>query len=387
MVEEKGYKLNYSWLAWLKKEANSVYENRRQQFWLFQLAGWGGFCVVTFFSLTLWYNSVEVTHIFQIAVQALLGMILSLPLHGACRSVWESSLPKRVLVSAVAILLLALIWTVVRIAAFIYITSAPGNWIWADFGGWYFSSFLVYLCWVALYYGNKYYYRAQLEQQERFEAVARVKEEQLKRMQAEADARTSQLGMLRYQLNPHFLFNTLNTVSALIRMKDNRTAQKMVTRLGDFLRYSLDNDPELMITLEHEIEALMLYLDIEKIRFGERMKLIFEVTEPAARALVPSLLLQPLVENSIKHAIGVNEAGGTIGLSAKISGGHLHLVLTDTGPGDSAKTALPESERQVGLENTLQRLQTLYNEAYVFDIERRVHSGLRITIRIPHDLA
>lgn len=379
--------MNYSWPAWLKKAATGVYENRRQQFWLFQLAGWGGFCIVTFFSLTLWYNSVELTHILQIVVQALLGMILSLPLHWACRSVWKSSLLKRVFVSAMAILVLALIWTVVRIAAFIYITSAPGNWIWADFGGWYFSSFLVYLCWVALYYGNKYYYRAQVEQNERFEAIARVKEEQLKRMQAEADARTSQLGMLRYQLNPHFLFNTLNTVSALIRVEDNRTAQKMVTRLGDFLRHSLDSDPALMITLEQEIEALMLYLDIEKIRFGERLKLKFEVEEPAARAMVPSLLLQPLVENSIKHAIGVNETGGTISLSAKINGGDLQLVLTDTGAGDLVKVALPARERQVGLENTLQRLQTLYNEAYAFDIERRVHSGLRITIRIPHDLA
>lgn len=378
--------MNYSWPAWLRKAAKEVYENRRQQFWLFQLAGWGGFCIVTFFSLTLWYNSVELTHIFQIVVQALLGMLLSLPLHRACRSVWDSSVLKRVLVSATAVLVLALVWTVVRIAAFIYITSAPGNWIWADFGGWYFSSFLVYLCWVALYYGNKYYYRAQVEQKERFEAIDQIKEEQLKRMQAEADARTSQLGMLRYQLNPHFLFNTLNTVSALIRVEDNRTAQKMVTRLGDFLRHSLDSDPELMITLEQEIEALMLYLDIEKIRFGERLKLAFEVDESAAQAMVPSLLLQPLVENSIKHAIGVNEAGGTISISANISGGDLHIVLTDTGPGNYEKAALPERERQVGLENTLQRLQTLYNEAYVFDIERRVHSGLRVTIRIPHDL-
>jgi two-component sensor histidine kinase/uncharacterized membrane protein len=379
--------VTYSLPVWLRNAAEGVYENRRQQFWLFQLVGWGGFWIVTFFSLTLWYNTVELTHILQTIVQALLGMILSLPLHWACRAVWEDSRLKRVLVTAVAVLILALIWTVVRIAAFIYITSAQGNWIWADFGGWYFSSFLVYLCWVALYYGNKYYHRAQVEQKERFEAIARVKEEQLKRMQAEADARTSQLGMLRYQLNPHFLFNTLNTVSALIRVQDNRTAQKMVARLGDFLRHSLDSDPALMITLEQEIEALMLYLDIEKIRFGDRLKLKFEVEEQAARAMVPSLLLQPLVENSVKHAIGVNEAGGTIELSAKVNGGHLHLVLTDTGPGDSAKNSSPESERQVGLENTLQRLKTLYNEAYVFDIEKRRHSGLRITIRIPNDIA
>ena len=137
-------------------------------------------------------------------------------------------------------------------------------------------------------------------------------------MQAEADARASQLGMLRYQLNPHFLFNTLNTVNALIRTGENRTAQRMVARLGDFLRYSLDNDPALMIPLEQEVEALMRYLDIEKIRFGERLELAFDIEGEAARAMVPSLLLQPLVENSIKHAIAANEAGGKIGLGAKI---------------------------------------------------------------------
>jgi sensor histidine kinase YesM len=373
--------------TWFLNAAAGVYDDRRRLFWLFQLAGWGGFCIVTFFSLTLWYNTVELSHILQIIVQALLGMLLSLPLHRALRAVWDAPLLRRVTVTALAVAILALVWTVVRIAAFIYITSAPGTWIWADFGGWYFSSFLVYLCWVALYFGNKYYFRAQSEQRERLEAIARVKEEQLKRMQAEADARTSQLGMLRYQLNPHFLFNTLNTVSALIRVKDDRTARKMISRLGDFLRYSLESDPAAMIPLQQEIEALMLYLDIEKVRFGERLKLDFEVDGPAADARVPSLLLQPLVENSVKHAIGANERGGTIGLRATVSGGELHLVLTDTGPGEPVRAGAPPSGRRVGLENTLQRLKTLYNDAYVFDIERREPAGVRITIHIPYDPA
>ena len=379
--------MSYAWPVWLKNTAEDVYESRRRQFWLFQFVGWGGFCVVTFFSLTLWYNTVELSHILQILVQALLGMLLSLPLHRACRTGWQSSLPRRIVISALAVVILALVWTVVRIAAFIYITSAPGTWIWADFGGWYFSSFLVYLCWVALYYGNKYYYRAQEEQRNRLEAIARVKEEQLKRMQAEAEARTSQLGMLRYQLNPHFLFNTLNTVNALIRTGDHRTAQRMVARLGDFLRYSLDSDPALMIPLEQEVEALMRYLDIEKIRFGDRLELEFGIEDDAARAMVPSLLLQPLVENAIKHAIAANEAGGTIGLEAKVRDGDLLLELTDTGAGDAVPPAGVEKGRGVGLENTLQRLQTLYNEAYSFDIQPRSRSGLRVTIRIPYRVA
>ncbi|MGD8346324.1 MAG: histidine kinase [Lysobacterales bacterium] len=373
----------FEWPGWTRAMAERFYENRRQQFWALQLAGWGGFCVVTFFSLTLWYNTVEPSHILQILVQALLGMILSLPLYAACRHLWQQPGPRRMVLAVCALLLLALVWTVVRIAAFIYITSAQGNWIWADFGGWYFSSFLVYLCWVALYFGNKYYHRAQAEQEERLEAVSRVKEEQIRRIRAENEARVAQLGMLHYQLNPHFLFNTLNTVSALIRAEDNQTARRMITRLGHFLHHSLESDPAQMITLDEEIEALMLYLDIEKIRFGERLKLEIDIEERAGGAIVPGLLLQPLVENAVKHAIALNEAGGTIAIKARVDNGDLHIELTDTGPGGSVSEVPTRSGRRVGLQNTLQRLQTLYEESYVFDIEKRAQTGLRITIRIP----
>jgi len=375
--------LKDAWPVWARAVAERIYQNRRQQFWLLQMAGWGGFCVVTFFSLTLWYNSVEVSHILQILVQAMLGMLLSIPLHRACRNLWKDPSPARAAIAALELLILSLVWTVARIAAFIHITSASGEWIWADFGGWYFSSFLVYLCWIALYFGNKYYYRAQLEQQERLGAISRIREEQLKRTRAETDARVAQLGMLHYQLNPHFLFNTLNTVSALVRAQENRSAQKMIARLGDFLRHSLDIDPAQMITLNEEIDALMLYLDIEKIRFGERLRLEVDIEEPAGRGLVPSLLLQPLVENAVKHAIGLNENGGTIAISGRVTGHELCIVLTDTGSGESVTKVPSRSDRRVGLRNTLQRLQTLYEDAYVFEIGRRKQNGLRVTLRIP----
>ena len=236
------------------------------------------------------------------------------------------------------------------------------------------GSFYVLLCWSGLYFGIKYHRQLQ-EQTEQT-------------LRATAAAHQAQLMALRYQLNPHFLFNTLNAISTLILDRDNETANLSVTRLSDFLRYSLDNDPALMIPLEQEIEAVMLYLDIEKIRFGERLKLEMEVDELAARARVPSLLLQPLVENSVKHAISANEEGGTISLVAGVEGEYLHLELTDTGPDRSSKAVEPASERQVGLKNTLQRLKTLYNDAYVFDIQPRKSSpGLRIVIRIPFEEA
>lgn len=375
--------MNTDFSQLLKTFLDAVYKNRNYQFWLMQIIGWGGLCVVTFFSLTLWYNSVQWTYLSHTVLQALLGMLLSLPLRTTYLALWDRTIAWRISMSVLVVTAVSLVWTVLRIYTFIWLTSEQG--IWSDFGGWYFSSFLVYLCWTALYYGNKYYHQAQVEQQNRLEALAAIKEEQLKRLNAEADARNSQLGMLRYQLNPHFLFNTLNTISALVKFKETNKAHKMITQLGHFLRYSLDNDPALKISLQQEIDALMLYLDIERARFGERLVLQFDIDEEAKRARVPSLLLQPLAENSIKYAIAVNENGGTISLKATVQGGELLIELTDTGPGTAKNTPPPRKGRRVGLHNTLQRLKTLYNDAYVFDINLHPSGGLQINIRIPYD--
>jgi hypothetical protein len=363
--------------------SKAVYENRNYQFWLMQFVGWGGLGMVTFFSLTLWYATATWSHILHTIVQSLLGMILSLPLRRTCLAVWERSLPARIGWTLLAVVVVSFPWTILRIYTFTLITGYGG--IWADFGGWYFSSFLVYLCWVALYYGNKYYYQAQTEYSKGQAAAAAAREEQLKRLSAEADARNAQLGMLQYQLNPHFLFNTLNSISALVKFRENDNAQRMITQLGHFLRYSLDNDPALKISLEQEVQALMLYLDIERTRFGERLVLDFEIDEEAKLAQVPSLLLQPLAENSIKYAIAANENGGTIRLKATVHEGELQIELVDTGPGSMANRPAPKTGRRVGLHNTLQRLKTLYNDAYMFDINLQPSGGLKINIHIPYE--
>jgi sensor histidine kinase YesM len=361
----------------------AVYNNRNYQFWLLQLIGWGGLGMVTFFSLTLWYATVTWTHINHTIVQSLLGMVLSLPLHGICLAVWDRSLSSRLGWSLLAVVVISFLWTFLRIYTFTLFTGFDDTW--ADFGGWYFSSFLVYLCWVALYYGNKYYYQAELERSKRQAAAVAVKEEQLKRLNAEAEAKNAQLGMLQYQLNPHFLFNTLNSISALVKTKETRDAQQMIRQLGDFLRYSLDNDPGMNISLQQEVDALMLYLDIEKTRFGDRLDLQIQIDEKAKQARVPSLLLQPLAENSIKYAIAVNENGGAIKLRATVENDELQIELTDTGPGTLADQPKPKTGRRIGLHNTLQRLKTLYNDAYVFDIDLHSSGGLKIDIHIPYD--
>ena len=139
--------------------------------------------------------------------------------------------------------------------------------------------------------------------------------------------------MLRYQLNPHFLFNTLNAISTLILDNENRTANQAVMRLSEFLRYTLDQDPMKKVTLRQEIEAMNLYLTTEKLRFGERLRLEFAVEERALEALVPSLLLQPLIENAVKYAVSPSERGGTIRVEGRARGSMLELAVSDDGPG------------------------------------------------------
>ena len=156
-----------------------------------------------------------------------------------------------------------------------------------------------------LYFGIKYYESQRKQEEAMRKAVALAQEAQLK--------------MLRYQLNPHFLFNTLNAISTLILDNENRMANHAVTRLSEFLRYTLDQDPMKKVTLRQELEAMNLYLTTERLRFGERLRLEYAIEEPAMEALVPSLLLQPLIENSVKYAVSSREQGGRVRIEGRVT--------------------------------------------------------------------
>ena len=223
------------------------------------------------------------------------------------------------------------------------------------------------LCWTALYYGVKFYERLQLEREATLKQSALAQEAQLK--------------MLRYQLNPHFLFNTLNAISTLVLDNQNRTANLAVSRLSEFLRYTLDQDPMKKVTLRQELDALNLYLGIEKLRFGDRLRLEFDVDERAESALVPSLLLQPLVENAMKYAIAPREQGGAVTVIAGIEGGGLRLAVVDDGPGLPAAAANANG-RGVGLRNTRERLKVLYGDAHAVEVAD-ASPGLRVEMRLP----
>ena len=181
-------------------------------------------------------------------------------------------------------------------------------------------------------------------------------------LQAVAQAYQSQLKMLRYQLNPNFLFNTLNAISTLVLTNQYKEANSMLTKLSAFLRFSLVNQPQQKITIEEEVYALRLYLDIEKVRFQGRLDIDFDISFDAKNALIPSLLLQPLIGNAIKYEVAPMENGETIQLSVKRDRKILKIILCDTGPGlpdKESKKILDPNSIGIALANNRNKLNEL----------------------------
>ncbi|MBS1135609.1 MAG: yehU2, partial [Burkholderiaceae bacterium] len=266
----------------------------------------------------------------------------------------------------------ALAWRVVintSYARFVEDWMAKEPW-YSVFSGALSSTYLL-VCWSGLYFGIKYYEMLQKQREEALQASALAQEAQVK--------------MLRYQLNPHFMFNTLNAISTLILDGQGKVANQAIGRLSDFLRYTLDQDPMKKVTLRQELDALNLYLGIEQLRFGDRLRLEFEVDEAAQSGLVPSLILQPLVENALKYAVAPREEGGRLRIIAQLESGHLKLVVADDGPGLPVGVELGTG-RGVGFRNTRERLAALYGEHQTLAV-RFSRPGLRIEITLPFERA
>lgn len=189
---------------------------------------------------------------------------------------------------------------------------------------------------------------------------------------ARALAYDAQLKALHYQINPHFLFNTLNAISALVLESRGQQAERMLMRLSAFLRYSLDRDPTDKATLAEEFDAQRQYLGIEQTRFGDRLRIDIDVDPAAAGARVPSLILQPILENAIKHAVTPQQQGGHIRVTARRDGDRLRIRVEDDGPGIDPG---PPSRRGLGLANTRERLALLYGECGGLIVTNKAANG------------
>ena len=209
----------------------------------------------------------------------------------------------------------------------------------------------------------------------------RFRASQLEEASLRAQLAQAQLRALKMQLHPHFLFNTLHSISSLV-LEDPPKANNMIARLGDFLRLTLDHSDQQLVTLKEETEFVRCYLEIEQVRFADRLTVQFEVEPATLSAEVPHLILQPLVENAIQHAIAPHATPGRIEISAARHNDSLRLEVKDTGPGIGATNSSIEGHG-LGLSNIRARLERLYGSNFSLEMTNGSSQGLTVTLVIP----
>jgi two-component system, LytTR family, sensor kinase len=226
-----------------------------------------------------------------------------------------------------------------------------------------FTNFIVYALIVCGHYAYDYYQK--------------YRDREIRSVELEGRLAQAELQNLKMQLHPHFLFNTLHTISVLM-MRDANLANRMLIRLSDLLRITLDNSGGQMVPLKQELDFLRGYLEIEQTRFQDRLTVDIDVQSAALDAQVPNLILQPLVENAIRHGIATQPGAGRIDLRATTDGPVLRLTVRDDGPGLDGSL-----KKGIGLTNTEARLRQLYGAAHTFEIRNSPSGGTEVTITIP----
>ena len=213
-------------------------------------------------------------------------------------------------------------------------------------------------------------------------AEAKAQRENVKRVEAEKLTKESQLRMLKYQLNPHFFLNALNSVSALVRKSKSDEAMEMLARIGDFLRLSLDDSGDLFHTIEEEIDAVKTYLAIEKIRFGDRLITEFKIDPAVLDFKVPTMLMQPVFENAIKHAVGKSQSPTKIRFEAVKESRGVRLSVQDDGSQRPSSNKTDNTDHSgIGLTNVQNRLESAFGNNFQFSI-RRSNAGYNVDVLI-----
>ena len=354
-------------MASFRPGARPFFDDKNRAFWILQSAGWTGYFLLR--SLNGIANAMGLLFIVPTALDTAAGFSLTLLMAAIFRRLinkrpivtWGVSIPIVMLASA--------IFSTIEVwahATFYRFGAMPEG---LEFFGAIILDFALLVAWSALYYGINFYLMLEAE-------IDRAS-------QLETQATTSQLAMLRYQLNPHFLFNTLNSISTLVLLKQTDRANAMLSRLSSFMRYTLVNDPASEVTVAQEVETLKLYLEIEKMRFEDRLRTSFRIDPPADRAYLPSLLLQPLVENAIKSAVTPKEEGADIAVEARMVHGRIQIRVSDTGPGLNEAVPRATSSTGVGLANIRDRLAQAYGADQRFDIQTNPEGGFTVLIEIP----
>jgi len=370
-------------MAVLQIQAAPFFASKNRAFWNLQLAGWGAAFLLRAVSALANQQSFDLLAL--ILITTITGFSISLILSVIYRYLIRQPPLITWGVTALVLMLAVILHTTIDTwVQGIYYGVSRDTTFAQRFVGLSFVPLTLLGGWSALYYAINFFLT--VEQQA----------DRLERLEAQATA--AQLAMLRYQLNPHFLFNTLNSISTLVLLKQTEPANAMLTQLSGFLRHTLIAEPGSQVSLAQEIETLQLYLDIERMRFEERLRTHFEIEDAALTAQLPAMLLQPLVENAIKYAVGPQEEGARISLTARVIGDRLRLTVEDTGPGvddwqrfnardpaDQRADSAPGRPMStgVGLANIRNRLAQAYADTHLFETRSEAGGGFTVLIEIP----
>jgi signal transduction histidine kinase len=369
-------------MAMLPFRPSPFFTNKNQAFWRLQLAGWSGAMLLRAMSAIA--NDQPLAFLVLVLIATITGFSISLVLS----VIYRQLIAQRPFITWTATAML--LFLAASLHAFIdawvislYRTDSEASFTQLFIGVFYLDATLLG-AWSALYYAINFF--IQVEEQN----------DQLIRL--ENQATMAQLAMLRYQLNPHFLFNTLNSISTLVLLKQTEPANAMLSRLSSFLRYTLINEPSARVTVAQEVDTLKLYLDIERMRFEERLRTTFAIDPATRNALLPSLLLQPLVENAIKYAVGAQESGAEIRIETQLVGPMLRIAVSDTGPGLKSEVTdrrlsgitfdggEPVSTG-VGLANIRERLEQAYGDKHLFETMEPTEGGFAVIIELPLEIS
>ena len=342
-------------------------------FWLLHTAGWLAYGIAMAFSRIGMFPLS-----FMIVVKGILmvsGFVLSLGLRYAYRPLIRRGTPLVALVAiaVVASYIVSMAWTAFDNLMAVPVYTALGikppviRNLLQVFSGTVYNAFTM-LAWSVLYIGVRYYMALQAERE--------------RSLSAEAAAHRAQLEALRYQINPHFLFNALNAVSTLVTERRNDEAAHMLSRVSDFLRLTLTAPVRDEVALADEIDYVRQYLDIERVRFGDRLRVEIDIASDVWEAAVPPFVLQPLIENAVRHAIAPRESGGAITIEGSRSGDTLRVSIVDDGPG-VVEGPRSNGNGRIGLTNTRDRLRALYGDRGQLALVNVPDGGTRATVEVP----
>jgi two-component system, LytTR family, sensor kinase len=334
-------------------------------FWPLQIAGWIGFYVLTLVSIlpTLTQpGKLRGSSLFVVSMFA-----ASCLLRPVCRSLMSRAF------SWIALETRAFAWSLVAGAITAYVAELLvfGNrpLDWADWVVTFTQATFILFVWCSLYFSIKLWQQA-----------ARERERLLR---AESEVRDARLNALRYQLNPHFLFNSLNAVSTLVLDGNATAATRMLAQMGEFLRTILDREAVMETPLSQEIAFTEQYLAIEQTRLGSRLLIDLNISPETLDALVPSMLLQPLVENAVRHGVAPLVEGGTIRLQSTLHRGQLQISIQNSATVRAPAQPADTTAHGIGLTNTEERLKTLYGTKYKFALQYQSGGGCQVIVELP----